>query len=143
MGIRSRVKNLPSVNTNLRVALHSRSQQSLLARDPSSLRVIQRNLVYITNIPEALAQEAVLTQYEYFGQYGTIEKCIVGQSKSLQFRRPSFNAYITYASEEEAALCIKACNFFRVQEHVLEVTLGTTRYCTHFLKGQACPKDFW
>ena len=103
--------------------------------------MIQRNLVYIINLPEEIAKELTLTSYEYFGQYGTIQKCIVSHSKNLQSRKPTCNAYITYSSETEASKCIRACNFFQLGSHVLEVTLGTTRYCTNFLNGAICPRN--
>ena len=80
MGLRSRLSNLPTVEIN---------------KDLSTLRVIQRNLVYIINLPEEIAKESTLVSYEYFGQYGTIQKCIISHSKNLQSRKPTCNAYIT------------------------------------------------
>ncbi|CAL5397228.1 unnamed protein product [Camellia sinensis] len=40
----------------------------------SSVRVIQRNLVYIVRLPLNLADEDLLQQREYFGQYGKVLK---------------------------------------------------------------------
>ncbi|RDX78165.1 CCR4-NOT transcription complex subunit 4 [Mucuna pruriens] len=40
----------------------------------SSVRVIQRNLVYIVGLPLNLADEDLLQRREYFGQYGKVLK---------------------------------------------------------------------
>lgn len=105
--------------------------------DFSAIRVIQHNLVYVTNLPENISEESVLRSSLYFGQYGEILKCIVSKSK---LSKSASNAYITYSSPEEAALCIRASNLFSLTGHVLEATLGTTRYCTHFLGNANCPR---
>ncbi|XP_020253804.1 putative general negative regulator of transcription C16C9.04c [Asparagus officinalis] len=45
----------------------------------SSVRVVQRNLVYIMGMPSNLADESVLERKEYFGQYGKVLKVSVSR----------------------------------------------------------------
>jgi hypothetical protein len=52
----------------------------------------------------------------------------------------SYGAYITYSSEEEATLCIKAVNGFSLEGRALTATFGTTKYCSNFLQGLECGK---
>ena len=106
------------------------------------VRVIQDNLVYIINLPASIADESILRSYEYFGQYGTITKCVVNKTTvyTTHPQGPSYAAYITYSSQEEAGLCIKACDGIIIQGRSLSLTFGTTKYCTYFLKNSPCPK---
>jgi RNA recognition motif. (a.k.a. RRM, RBD, or RNP domain) len=89
-----------------------------------------------------IADESVLRSYEYFGQYGKITKCVVNRSTvyTNHPQGPSYAAYITYSSQEEAGLCIKACDGISIQGRQLSLTFGTTKYCTYFLKNTQCPK---
>ena len=98
--------------------------------DSQSLRVIQKNLVYVTNIASSLGDVAKLTSFAYFGQYGRILKCTLHKSTVTSL----FNAYLTFETEESAALCVKACNFFQLCGQTLEASLGTTRYCSYLFQ---------
>lgn len=104
------------------------------------IRVIQRNLVYVSNIPPEIACEAVLVSCKYFGKYGNIQKCIVNQSKSVSGQILLHNAYITYEYEESAVKCIKDLTRSESENSLFKVTFGTTRYCSYFINGQKCPK---
>ncbi|CAG9317694.1 unnamed protein product [Blepharisma stoltei] len=108
----------------------------------SNARVIQSNLIYVTNIPAQLASEDLLKRYEYFGQYGNIKKFSVNKSitHGETDTEPTYVAYVTYSSDEEAALCLKAVNNFELEGNTLIATYGTTKYCAYFLKGNPCPK---
>lgn len=102
----------------------------------SNARIIQSKLVYIINLPESVASDETLKRPEYFGQYGTILKCVVNKSS----QHTAYQAYITYNTDEEAAVCIKACNKFVLDGNELTLTFGTTKYCNYFLRGNSCPK---
>lgn len=106
------------------------------------MRVIQSNLVYIINLPSAVAEEEVLKSHAYFGQYGNIKKCIINKSNAYQVGNSgvSYGAYITYSTEEEAIASIKACDGFVLDGKVLTLTFGTTKYCAYFLRNTSCPK---
>jgi CCR4-NOT transcription complex subunit 4 len=45
-----------------------------------NVRVIQRNLVYVTNLPMNVAKEDILKRHEYFGQYGKVLKIVINKS---------------------------------------------------------------
>jgi RNA recognition motif. (a.k.a. RRM, RBD, or RNP domain) len=105
--------------------------------DLSNARVIQSRLVYVINLPESAAKEPVLRSQEYFGQYGTIVKCVANKNS----QHIAYQAHITYSTDEEAAVCIKTCNRFVLEGNELTLTFGTTKYCNYFLKGNTCPKS--
>ena len=44
------------------------------ARDLQTVRVIQKNLVYVIGIPNDAADEAILRRSDMFGQYGNLSK---------------------------------------------------------------------
>ena len=127
-------------------ALGHSQRQNMLTPEKSSkssletARVIQPNLVYVINLPQSLANEALLRTPEFFGQYGRITKCVVNKVPVTQSGTVAYSVYVTFAQETEAALCIKACNNFEVQGHTLRATYGTTKYCSFFISGQTCPK---
>lgn len=80
-----------------------------------------------------------MSQEKYFGQYGRIKKCAV--NKASPYASPlgiSYSAYITYYSEVEATLCIKACDGFKIDGRRFKATFGTSKYCNSFIKGQRC-----
>lgn len=66
------------------------------------VRVIQRNLVYVTGIPLAIAREDILRRQEYFGRYGKIVKVAINRSNSYNNSYnssaygPSASAYVTF-----------------------------------------------
>ena len=65
------------------------------------------------------------------------------QQQSLCYRRlqgPSASAYITYHRCEDALRAIQAVNNIHVDGRTLKASLGTTKYCSHFLKGTQCQK---
>ncbi|OMJ69685.1 hypothetical protein SteCoe_32514 [Stentor coeruleus] len=99
-------------------------------------RIIQSKLVYVINLPESVANEETLKRKEYFGQYGIIVKCVVNKNS----QHIAYQAYLTYSTDEEAAVCIKACNKFVLDGNELTLTFGTTKYCNYFLRNNPCPK---
>ncbi|CAG9314047.1 unnamed protein product [Blepharisma stoltei] len=102
-------------------------------------RVIQRNLVYLIGLPPSIADEETMIEEKYFGQYGHIRKCAV--KKTSPYISPlgiSYSAFITYNTEIEATLCIKACDGFKIEGRRLKATFGTSKYCNSYIKGQKC-----
>lgn len=77
------------------------------------MRIVQRCLVYVIGLSPTLASEEVrITQIicspKFFGQYGTITKCVVKLTKPYK-NCPSglsYGCYITFSSELEATKCI-------------------------------------
>ncbi|KAL5206425.1 hypothetical protein ABZP36_034634 [Zizania latifolia] len=107
----------------------------------ASVRVIQRNLVYIIGLPANLCNGsvAVLERREYFGQYGKVLKVSVSRPTGTPSQQTSTNnsisVYITYAKEEEAIRCIQAVHNFVLEGKVLRACFGTTKYCHAWLRN--------
>lgn len=119
-----------------------KKQQDIMARKHlTNVRVTQRNLVYLTNVPVAIAKEEILRKYEYFGQYGKILKIVVNKHKLYNTNHPqgpSVCSYITFSRKYDALLAIKAVNGFYLEGRPLRASFGTTKYCSYFLKGALC-----
>lgn len=48
----------------------------------ASVRVVQKNLVFVVGLPVRLADADVLKKHEYFGKFGKIHKVVINQSTS-------------------------------------------------------------
>ncbi|GMI84063.1 hypothetical protein like AT3G45630 [Hibiscus trionum] len=107
----------------------------------SSVRVIQRNLVYIVGLPLNLADEDLLQCPEYFGQYGKVLKVSLSRTAAgaiQQFPNSTCSVYITYAKEEEAIRCIQSVHVFVLDGRPLKACFGTTKYCHAWLRNMSC-----
>ena len=60
--------------------------------------------------------------------------CLISQG-------PSASAYVTYVKPEDALRAILTVNNVHVDGRTLKTSLGTTKYCSHFLKGSHCQKN--
>ncbi|CAM9472535.1 unnamed protein product [Lampetra fluviatilis] len=106
-----------------------------------SVRVVQRNLVFVVGLSQRLADHEVLKRPEYFGKFGKIHKVVVNNSTSYAGSQgPSASAYITYVRWEDALRAIQAVNNVQADGRTLKASLGTTKYCSYFLKSAQCPK---
>lgn len=107
----------------------------------ANVRVVQKNLVFVVGLSQRLADPEVLKRHEYFGKFGKIHKVVINHSTSYAGSQgPSASAYVTYYRVEDALRAIQAVNNIHVDGRTLKASLGTTKYCSHFLKGQQCPK---
>ncbi|CAH8380784.1 unnamed protein product [Eruca vesicaria subsp. sativa] len=107
----------------------------------ASVRVVQRNLVYIVGLPLDLADEDILQRKEYFGRYGKVLKVSMSRTATgliQQFPNNTCSVYITYAKEEEAVRCIQSVHGFILDGKGLKACFGTTKYCHAWLRNVAC-----
>ncbi|XP_047973962.1 uncharacterized protein LOC125216318 isoform X1 [Salvia hispanica] len=107
----------------------------------ASVRVIQRNLVYVVGLPLNLADEDLLQSREYFGQYGKALKVSISRTASgaiQQFANSTCSVYITYSKEEEAVRCIQSVHGFVLDGKPLRACFGTTKYCHAWLRNAPC-----
>ncbi|XP_050368284.1 uncharacterized protein LOC126786489 isoform X2 [Argentina anserina] len=107
----------------------------------SSVRVIQRNLVYIVGLPLNLADEDLLQRKEYFAQYGKVLKVSMSRTAAgviQQFPNNTCSVYITYSKEEEAVRCIQNVHGFLLDGRSLRACFGTTKYCHAWLRNVPC-----
>ncbi|CAF1108825.1 unnamed protein product [Rotaria sordida] len=104
----------------------------------ANLRVVQRNLVFVNGLPSRLADTELLRRNDYFGKYGKIVKLVTSPAHNGQLN--SICVYITYSRSEEALRAIQALCNYHVDGRTLKATLGTTKYCSRYLKGASCQK---
>lgn len=49
-------------------------------------------------------------------------------------------AYVTYMKSDDALRAIQNVNNITIDGRLIKSSLGTTKYCSHFMKNQPCPK---
>ncbi|KAL2332068.1 hypothetical protein Fmac_019649 [Flemingia macrophylla] len=119
----------------------AKSKSSEARKQLSSVRVIQRNLVYIVGLPLNLADEDLLQRREYFAQYGKVLKVSMSRTAAgvvQQFPNNTCSVYITYSKEEEAIRCIQNVHGFVLEGKPLRACFGTTKYCHAWLRNMPC-----
>ena len=76
-----------------------------------------------------------------FNQPSMTEKLLTGMLNIRTFfQGPSASAYVTYIKSDDALKAILAVNNVHIDGRTLKASLGTTKYCSHFLRGTQCPK---
>ena len=87
------------------------------------------------------AKLKIFSRPEFFGKFGKILKVAVGTAQAINNSTPpTHTAYVTFARCEDALRAIQAVNNMVVEGRLLKASLGTTKYCSSFLKGQTCYK---
>jgi len=110
----------------------------------ANVRVVQKNLVFVVGLSPRLAEPEILKKTDYFGKFGRIQKVVINHSTQYagsQVQGPSSSAYVTYFKSEDALRAIQAVNNIYIDGRTLKASLGTTKYCSHFMKNQNCPKN--
>ncbi|CZT45825.1 related to MOT2-transcriptional repressor [Rhynchosporium secalis] len=120
-----------------------REVESLNRKHLSGLRVVQKNLVYVVGLSPNIAEKEILETLrgdKYFGQYGKIIKIVVSNKKDsgISGQPQSLGVYVTFARKEDAARCIAAVNGSQNGDRVLRAQLGTTKYCSAYLRNETC-----
>ena len=106
----------------------------------ANARVVQKNLVFILGIAPSIAARETLGAWEYFGQYGKIEKVTVKKPASSQSSSElAASAYVTYAKASDAHAAILAVDGLSFKGHTIKACLGTTKYCNMFLRNANAP----
>lgn len=104
----------------------------------ANLRVLQKNLVYVVGLSPRIADPEVLRKPEYFGKYGKIHKVVVGAANTAQ--SSNCTAYVTYIRAEDALKAIQNVNNVSFDGRTVKASLGTTKYCSSYLRNQPCHK---
>jgi len=102
----------------------------------ASVRIIKRNMVYASNLPDFMSNQKLLSSTKFFGMFGAPIKVILC-SKS-NYSKNGLTAYLTYQTEVEAANIIVTFDGYRISSRILKLTFGTVRYCQHYLIGKKC-----
>ena len=107
----------------------------------SKIRIIKKNLVHAHGLPSNLANIEKLSQFEYFGQYGTIKKALISSKTNSETNKKTFSIYITYSNEIEASFAILAVDSLLIEGKLIRAFFGTTKYCNYFLNNSHCPNE--
>ncbi|KAL1861577.1 hypothetical protein VTK73DRAFT_7051 [Phialemonium thermophilum] len=105
------------------------------------VRVVQKNLVYVTGLTPTVREDELLKTLrkpEFFGQYGNIQKISISNRKSSDGQNQSLGIYVTFEKKEDAARCIQAVNGSQNGDRILRAQLGTTKYCSAWLRHEQC-----
>ncbi|KAI8647555.1 hypothetical protein BD408DRAFT_427560 [Parasitella parasitica] len=120
-----------------------KDMESANRRHLSSMRVVQKNLVYIIGLHPRLASEEIVRSNDYFGQFGKISKIVINKRPPLpasqMSSQPSAAVYVTYYRKEDAAKAIAAVDGNVIADRVVRASYGTTKYCTYYLRNMTCP----
>ncbi|KAH5107603.1 hypothetical protein HBH72_043410 [Parastagonospora nodorum] len=114
---------------------------SLSRKHLAGLRVVQKNLVYVTGLTPTIREDRLLDTLrgpEYFGQYGKIIKIVVSKARENAQHQQSVGVYVTFARKEDAEQCIKAVDGSSNGDRQLRAQYGTTKYCSAYLRGEQC-----
>lgn len=105
------------------------------------IRVVQKNLVYVTGLTPTVREDELLKtlrQPQFFGQYGNIQKISISNRKNSDGQNQSLGIYVTFEKTEDARRCIEAVNGSQNGDRVLKAQLGTTKYCSAWLRHEQC-----
>ncbi|TGJ88247.1 hypothetical protein E0Z10_g581 [Xylaria hypoxylon] len=105
------------------------------------VRVVQKNLVYVTGLTPTVREDELLKtlrKQEFFGQYGNIQKISISNRKSSDGQQQSLGIYVTFERKEDADKCIAAVHGSQNGDRVLKAQLGTTKYCSAWLRHEQC-----
>ncbi|PVI05057.1 hypothetical protein DM02DRAFT_125708 [Periconia macrospinosa] len=114
---------------------------SLSRKHLAGLRVVQKNLVYVTGLTPTIREDRLLDTLrgpDYFGQYGKIIKIVVSKARENAQHQSSVGVYVTFARKEDAANCISAVDGSQNGDRQLRAQYGTTKYCSAYLRGEQC-----
>ena len=105
-----------------------------------SVRVIQRNLVYVTGLPLSMAHDDILRRHDHFGRYGRVLKVVSNRLQVFNSGNagPTVSAYVTYHRSDDALKCIRSVDGSTLQNSILHASFGTTKYCSKWLEYQPC-----
>ena len=115
--------------------------ENLSRKHLAGLRVMQKNLVYVTGLTPHVQEDKllqILRSDQYFGRYGEIIKIVVSKAKDTAHPQ-SVGVYVTYKRKEDAAQCIAAVDGSQNGDRILRAQFGTTKYCSAYLRGENCP----
>jgi len=101
-------------------------------KDLEHVRVIQKNLVYVSNLPTKYMNEASVRSL--FQAYGKIVRVLLNMPRKDE----TGSAYITYSRDDEAKNAIVAKDGTVLDGYTLRVMLGLTKYCSSFLSDTPC-----
>lgn len=110
----------------------------------SNVRIVQKNLVYVHGLPQEVETDEELSRkvQQIFKEFGAVTKCVINTKTNYAgSQTPRASAYVTYQKMEDALRAYKKLPSLRIEGHEIKTSLGTTKYCSNFLKNVHCPKQ--
>ena len=112
----------------------------------ANLRVVQPNLLFVVGLTQRMADADTLKRPEHFGRFGKINKLsvtVTSNSSSAVTVNPSSNRFsatchVTYAKAEDALRALLFLDQSQLDSRTLRISIGTTKYCSNFVKGNTC-----
>ena len=101
---------------------------SLSRKHLAGLRVVQKNLVYVTGLTPTIREDRLLDTLrgdDYFGQYGKIIKIVVSKARENAQHQQSVGVYVTFARKQDAEACIKAVDGSQNGDRTLRYALAS------------------
>ncbi|GFT53899.1 CCR4-NOT transcription complex subunit 4 [Nephila pilipes] len=109
----------------------------------ANIRVVQKNLVYVHGLPLGLDvdDDRYKRINNIFKEFGTVVKLVINNRTNYAgSQSPRASAYVTYQKMEDALRAYKKLPSIKIEGHEIKTSLGTTKYCSNFLKNVHCPK---
>ena len=150
-----RDKSTTHSSTSSTSATTASSSPPSAASDPHSkstsdnnTRVLQRNLMYVANLPASIAKEELLEDKRYFGKFGKIVKIAItrkpggggssGSGSGAGGGGGSYSAYVTFKRAADCGVALQLCHHTLLQGQVVKCMYGTTKYCPFWLRSVPC-----
>jgi len=95
-------------------------------------------MIYVIGLNPELANEDTLQQFEYFGQFGQLQRVAVTIDKSSRQTQASASAYITFEKQLDASLALLSVLSCDWGKPTLKASFGMTKYCSYFLAKMDC-----
>ncbi|KFM75389.1 CCR4-NOT transcription complex subunit 4, partial [Stegodyphus mimosarum] len=124
--------------------LEKRQKIDEIKKNLADRRVLQKNLVFIVGLPQGIEadKEKFEKIMEPFKQIGPVLKCMVNERTNYAGNQgASACAYVTYQNKVDAVKAIKTLTGTKVEGRAIKVSMGTTKYCSNFLKNVQCTKQ--
>ncbi|KAG0740912.1 hypothetical protein G6F62_006910 [Rhizopus arrhizus] len=117
-----------------------KERQTREMRDPSrrqlsSIRVVQKNLVYVLG----MSSKHAYVDNEIFRKFGRIDKVVLSKRSPAGSNAASVGIYVTFVRKEDASKAIVGLNGMEVDGKTVRASYGTTKYCTYYLRHMSCP----
>ena len=116
------------------------SENQRIMNKLGSVRILQKNILYVIGISPSIAKEDILKKYEYFGQYGKILQISLNKENVhvSENQGTCYSVYITYSTPKETSLAMLSVDSFVYDGRLMRASFGRTKYCKFFLKDTSC-----
>uniref|UniRef100_A0A1I7Z7M6 RING-type domain-containing protein n=1 Tax=Steinernema glaseri TaxID=37863 RepID=A0A1I7Z7M6_9BILA len=102
----------------------------------AAYRVLQKNLLYVVGLSARFPEMESNRRLNFFSRFGKIIK----MATCLPVNASAYSVYVTYEKDEEALRAIQALHNMVIDGRTVKASLGTTKYCSSFLRNAVCQK---